>query len=75
MTPDDFITRYYEKLTVQQTRGQVTHQNLREILKDIQTTMLPKSSLRNYFQNLYPNAESYFTVRKQVHLFLYLFCF
>lgn len=65
--------RYFDKLSVQQTRGQVTHQNLREILKDIQSSMIPKTSLTNYFNAIYPNAESFFTVRKQVRIIFFHF--
>uniref|UniRef100_A0A915ILI9 PI3K/PI4K catalytic domain-containing protein n=1 Tax=Romanomermis culicivorax TaxID=13658 RepID=A0A915ILI9_ROMCU len=69
MNPDDVIMRYFDKLTVHQSRtGRITDQNLKDIFKDILHTVVSKNSLSNYFGRLYPNAESYFTIRRQIGL-------
>lgn len=65
------ISRYYEKLAAIQARGsQASHQVLREILKDIQNTMVPSTLLKEWALLTYPGATDLWTFRKQVSLIL-----
>lgn len=61
------ITRYYERLAAVQAKGsQASHQVLREILKDIQGTLVPTTLLKEWALLTYPGATDLWTFRKQV---------
>lgn len=61
------ISRYYERLAVVQSRGsQVSHQVLRDILKDVQSNMVPRSMLKDWAVRTFPTATDYFAFRKVV---------
>jgi len=68
VTVEDLVSRYYEKLLVQQARGSsLSQQLLLGIMKDI-SLLHPKSTLASHVATLYPEATDYFTFRKQVCL-------
>ncbi|RZF45958.1 hypothetical protein LSTR_LSTR008335 [Laodelphax striatellus] len=70
------ISRYYERLATVQARGQQAgHQVLKDILKDIQNTMIPRTMLRDWAVKTYPSATDYWTFRKMLTLQLSLACF
>ncbi|XP_075234435.1 transcription-associated protein Nipped-A isoform X2 [Lycorma delicatula] len=70
------ISRYYERLAAVQARGsQAGHQVLKDILKDIQNTMIPRTMLRDWAVKTYPSATDYWTFRKMLTLQLALACF
>ncbi|PIK62233.1 transformation/transcription domain-associated protein [Apostichopus japonicus] len=59
------ISRYYERLAVVQSRGsQVSHQVLRDILKEVQSNMVPRSMLKDWAVRTFPTATDYFAFRK-----------
>uniref|UniRef100_T1KDE1 Non-specific serine/threonine protein kinase n=1 Tax=Tetranychus urticae TaxID=32264 RepID=T1KDE1_TETUR len=63
------ISRYYERLSAIQSRGtQASHQVLREILKEIQTNMVPSNLLKDWAILTYPGATDLWTFRKQFTL-------
>lgn len=67
MEHDAPITRYYEKLAAVQARGaQASHQVLRDILKEVQTTMVAKTMLKDWAIKTFPGATDYWTFRKIV---------
>nr|ANJ04666.1 transformation/transcription domain-associated protein [Nilaparvata lugens] len=70
------ISRYYERLATVQARGQQAgHQVLKDILKDIQNTMIPRTMFRDWAVKTYPSATDYWTFRKMLTLQLSLACF
>ncbi|XP_033222256.1 transformation/transcription domain-associated protein [Belonocnema kinseyi] len=70
------IARYYERLATVQARGsQASHQVLRDILKEVQTTMVPRTLLRDWALKTFPAATDYWTFRKMFTLQLSLACF
>ncbi|XP_011636974.1 transformation/transcription domain-associated protein [Pogonomyrmex barbatus] len=76
MEHDAPIARYYEKLAAVQARGaQASHQVLRDILKEVQTTMVPKTMLKDWAMKTFPGATDYWTFRKIFTLQLSLACF
>lgn len=63
------IAKYYERLGEVQSRGsQTTHTVLRDILKEVQTTMIPKTMLKEWAAKNYKSATDYWTFRKMVSL-------
>lgn len=65
------ISRYYERLAAIQARGsQPSHQVLREILKEVQTNMIPRGLLKEWAINYFPNATDYWTFRKNITIHL-----
>ncbi|XP_023247442.1 transformation/transcription domain-associated protein [Copidosoma floridanum] len=73
---DSPIARYYEKLAAVQAKGnQASHQVLREILKEVQSSMVPKTMLKDWAVKTYPTATDYWTFRKMFTLQLSLICF
>ncbi|XP_032685098.1 transformation/transcription domain-associated protein [Odontomachus brunneus] len=76
MEHDAPIARYYEKLAAVQARGiQASHQVLRDILKEVQTTMVSKTMLKDWAIKTFPGATDYWTFRKMFTLQLSLTCF
>ncbi|XP_033101198.1 transformation/transcription domain-associated protein-like isoform X1 [Anneissia japonica] len=62
---DTPILRYYDRLQMVQARGsQASHQVLRDILKEVQTNMVPRGMLKEWAVRTYPNATDYFAFRK-----------
>jgi len=67
------ISRYYERLAEVQQRGsQTTHITLRDIFKDIQTNMIPKTVLKDWATRTFSSATDYWTFRKMFTLQLSL---
>jgi len=67
------IARYYERLSAVQARGsQASHQVLREILKEVQSTMVPRTMLREWATATFQSATDYWTFRKVITLQLAL---
>ena len=59
------IARFYEKLSGVQARGsQASQQVLREILKEVQSTMVPRTMLRDWAAATFQSATDYWTFRK-----------
>ncbi|XP_014255602.1 transformation/transcription domain-associated protein [Cimex lectularius] len=70
------VTKYYERLASVQARGmQASHQILKEILKDVQTTMIPKTLLKDWALKTYLSPTDFWTFRKMMTLQLALACF
>ncbi|XP_072179557.1 transformation/transcription domain-associated protein-like [Diadema setosum] len=64
---DPPINRYYERLAVVQHRGsQASHQVLRDILKEVQTNMVPRTLLREWALDTFPTSTDYFAFRKMM---------
>ncbi|XP_077513657.1 transcription-associated protein Nipped-A isoform X4 [Amblyomma americanum] len=67
------VGRYYERLAAVQARGsQASHQVLRDILKDVQATMVPRTLLRDWALATFQAPTHYWTFRKQFTLQLSL---
>lgn len=67
------ITRYYERLAEVQLRGsQTTHVTLRDIFKEIQINMVPKTVLKDWSAKTFASATDYWTFRKMFTLQLSL---
>merc|ERR1712013_467944 len=67
------IARYYEKLSSVQARGsQASHQVLREVLKEVQSSMVPRTMLREWATATFQSATDYWTFRKVITLQLAL---
>lgn len=65
---DSPIALYYDRLAAVQSRGlQVTHQVLRDILREVQGTMVPEYMLKEWAQYTYADPTDYWTFRKQVN--------
>ncbi|XP_017777683.1 PREDICTED: transformation/transcription domain-associated protein isoform X2 [Nicrophorus vespilloides] len=71
------INYYYERLANVQGRGLKTtsHQVYRDILKGIQTNMVPRTMLRQWALSTFPSATDYWQFRKMFTLQLALACF
>ncbi|XP_015602005.1 transformation/transcription domain-associated protein [Cephus cinctus] len=70
------IARYYDRLATVQARGaQASHQVLRDILKEVQSTMVARTMLRDWAVKTFPAATDYWTFRKMFTLQLSLACF
>ena len=64
---DSPIARYYERLATVQARGsQASHQVLRDVLKEVQTNMVPRGLLKEWALHTFLNATDYWTFRKTV---------
>ncbi|XP_011602842.1 transformation/transcription domain-associated protein isoform X1 [Takifugu rubripes] len=62
---DNPVSRYYDRLATVQARGtQASHQVLRDILKEVQGNMVPRSMLKEWALHTFPNATDYWTFRK-----------
>ncbi|GFG36813.1 hypothetical protein Cfor_08647 [Coptotermes formosanus] len=73
---DSPVLRYYERLAAVQARGsQASHQVLRDILKEVQCNMVPRSMLRDWAVRTFPAATDYWMFRKTFTLQLSLACF
>ena len=69
------IARYYERLAEVQSRGsQTTHVILRDVFKEIQSTMIPKTILKEWATRTFNSATDYWTFRKMFTLQLSLSC-
>ena len=69
------IARYYERLAEVQSRGsQTTHIILRDVFKEIQSTMIPKTILKEWTSKTFNTATDYWTFRKMFTLQLSLSC-
>lgn len=56
--------RYYERLAAVQARGaQASHQVLRDVLREVQASMLPRGSLRRWAAALLPAPDHFVTFR------------
>ncbi|XP_060810438.1 transcription-associated protein 1 isoform X2 [Amyelois transitella] len=70
------VARYYERLAAVQARGQqASHQVLRDILKEVQTSMVPKEMVREWAAATYPAPTDYWTFRKMLTLQIALVSF
>ena len=59
------IARYYERLSAVQARGsQASHQVLRDILKEVQSTMVPRTMVREWATATFQSATDYWSFRK-----------
>lgn len=59
------IARYYERLTAVQARGsQASHQVLRKILKEVQSSMVPRTMLKEWAMTTFQSATDYWNFRK-----------
>lgn len=68
------IHYYYERLAAVQTRGiKASHQVYRDILKGVQTMMVPKKVLKNWALTTFPSATDYWQFRKMVTIIISLF--
>ncbi|EAT34853.1 AAEL012951-PA, partial [Aedes aegypti] len=69
------IARYYERLAKVQARGsQTSHTVLRDILREVQTTMIPKTMLKDWAVRNFRSATDYWQFRKMFTLQLSLSC-
>lgn len=59
--------RYYERLADVQARGsQTTHNVLRDILREVQSSMVPKTLLKDWAARNFRSATDYWQFRKMV---------
>lgn len=73
---DSPIARYYEKLQNVQASGvQPGHHILKEIFKEVQRNMVPKTLLKEWALRTFPSTTDYWTFRKMFMLQLSLACF
>jgi transformation/transcription domain-associated protein len=73
---DDPIHYYYERLGGVQSRGiKASHQLSRDILKGVQTNMVPRTMLKQWAVQTFPSATDYWQFRKMFTLQLALACF
>ena len=73
---DNPIARYYERLAIVQGRGgQASQQVLREILTSVQSSMVPKTMLKDWATQSFVTATDYWTFRKMFTLQLSLAAF
>ncbi|OWR41911.1 transformation/transcription domain-associated protein isoform 1 [Danaus plexippus plexippus] len=67
------VARYYERLAAVQARGsQASHQVLRDILREVQATMVPRGLVREWAARTFSSPTDYWTFRKMVTLQLSL---
>ena len=65
------VARYYERLATVQARGsQASHQVLRDILKDVQSNMVPRGLLKEWAVHTFQTTTDYWTFRKTVGVIL-----
>ncbi|XP_060086157.1 transformation/transcription domain-associated protein-like [Ylistrum balloti] len=70
------IARYYERLATVQARGaQASHQVLRDVLKEVQTNMVPRGLLKEWALHTFLTATDYWTFRKTMTIQLALMGF
>ncbi|XP_068621131.1 transcription-associated protein 1 isoform X2 [Battus philenor] len=70
------VARYYERLAAVQARGsQASHQVLRDILREVQATMVPKGMVREWAAATFAAPTDYWTFRKMLTLQLALAAF
>ncbi|CAK1549719.1 unnamed protein product [Leptosia nina] len=70
------VMRYYERLAAVQARGsQASHQVLRDILREVQSTMVPRGMLREWALATFSAPTDYWTFRKMLTLQLSLASF
>lgn len=75
---DAAIGRYYEKIATTQLSGaivrggQMSQQVLRDILKDIQTNLVPKTMFKEWALGTFSSPSDYWMFRKIVSLVLFL---
>ncbi|KAK2564815.1 Transformation/transcription domain-associated protein [Acropora cervicornis] len=63
------VALYYERLAAVQSRGcQVTHQVLKDILRDVQLSLVPEILLKEWAQYTYQDPSDYWTFRKQLSI-------
>lgn len=75
MDQDSPITEYYDKLMkIQALNSPATPKNLRDILSDIQSKMVPKTLLKEWACQTYVNATDYWVFRSQFTYQLALVC-
>lgn len=61
------IHYYYERLAAVQSRGiKASHQVYRDILKGVQTMMVPRTMLKQWAVSTFPSATDYWQFRKMV---------
>ena len=73
---DNPIAKYYERLATVQARGaQASHQHLRDILKEVQQNMVPKTMLKEWAHTTFQSATDYWTFRKMFTLQMALAAF
>lgn len=66
------VARYYERLATVQARGsQASHQVLRDILKDVQSNMVPRGLLKEWAVHTFQTATDYWTFRKTVSILIH----
>lgn len=69
MEIDQPITKYYDRLTSIQSKGsQASQQTYRDILKEIQSTLVPSTMLKQWAISTFVNATDYCMFRKQFTL-------
>lgn len=62
-----FVFRYYERLAEVQARGsQTTHTLLRDILREAQSSMVPRTLLKDWATRIFRSATDYWQFRKMV---------
>ncbi|KAJ4430690.1 hypothetical protein ANN_19281 [Periplaneta americana] len=72
----DFAQSVFRIIWMPCARGsQASHQVLRDILKEVQTNMVPRSMLKEWATRTFPAATDYWTFRKMFTLQLSLACF
>ncbi|XP_046961593.1 transcription-associated protein 1 isoform X1 [Vanessa cardui] len=70
------VARYYERLAAVQARGsQASHQVLRDILREVQATMVPRGLVREWAARTFAAPTDYWTFRKMLTLQLALAAF
>lgn len=63
------IHYYYERLATVQSRGiTASHQVYRDILKNVQTSMVPRTILKQWAVTTFPSATDYWQFRKMVSI-------
>lgn len=76
MDQDTPISEYYDRLIKLQTQGTpATQKNLRDILTDTQSKMVPKALLKDWASQTYVNATDYWVFRSQFTYQLAMACF
>lgn len=64
--PESSVQIYYEKLAnIQQKGFTFNHQSLRDILKEVQTGVVPDTMLKDWAWSTYQNATDYWTFRSK----------
>lgn len=75
MDQDSPIAEYYDRLIKLQSQNTpVTHKHFRDILSDIQSKMVPKTLLKDWAGQTYPNATDYWVFRSQFTYQLAMAC-